>query len=192
MWLHLSSIGAHTNKGNGILVFHYNAEATLNKLPADVSITFMRPVGFYYNLLSFIGTIKTQGVIASNYGGADKVLMVSPLDIAEAVAEELTTPIEGRKVRYVASEEITCNEIATILGTAIGKPDLQWVIIPDDQLLQGLLGYGMNKAFAEGFVEMNASTHTGQLYEDYYRYSPTLGKVKIKDFAPEFAAAYNK
>jgi len=72
----------------------------------------MRPVGFYYNLLSFIPGIKAQGVIASNYGGDDEKPWVAPVDIAEAVAEELTAPQAGRKVRYVASEEISCNEIA--------------------------------------------------------------------------------
>ncbi|MDB5025611.1 MAG: NAD-dependent epimerase/dehydratase family protein [Mucilaginibacter sp.] len=50
--VHLSSIGAHMDKGNGILAFHYQVENILNKLPADVAITFIRPVGFYYELLS--------------------------------------------------------------------------------------------------------------------------------------------
>src|SRR5208283_58532 len=112
---------------NGLLAFYYDVEHILTTLPSDVGITFMRPVGFYYNLLGFIPTIKTQGVIASNYGGDDKKPRVSPIDIAAAVAEEITTPFVGRKVRYVASEEITCNEIASILGTAIGKPDLKWI-----------------------------------------------------------------
>jgi uncharacterized protein YbjT (DUF2867 family) len=77
--VHLSSIGAHTNQGNGILAFHYDAENILNKLPADVAILFMRPVGFYYNLLAFINTIKTQGAIISNYGGDNKEPWVSPM-----------------------------------------------------------------------------------------------------------------
>lgn len=64
--VHHSSIGAHTDKGNGLLAFHYNVEKILQTLPSDVAITFMRPVGFYYNLLGFINTIKTQGVIATN------------------------------------------------------------------------------------------------------------------------------
>ena len=129
--VHLSSIGAHTDKGNGLLAFHYNVENILKTLPSDVSITFMRPVGFYYNLLGFINTIKTQYVIATNYGGDSKKPWVSPIDIAAAVAEELATPFEGRKVRYVASDEISCNELASLLGAAIGKPDLKWVVIPD-------------------------------------------------------------
>ena len=190
--VHLSSIGAHTDKGNGLLAFHYNVENILKQLPDDVSITFMRPVGFYYNLLGFINNIKTQGVIATNYGGDRKKPWVSPLDIAEAVAEELVTPFEGRKVRYVASDEISCNELASLLGAAIGKPDLKWVIIPDEQLLNGMIAAGMNPKIAAGMVEMNAGMNNGDLYEDYFRNRPTLGKVKLAEYAKEFAVIYNQ
>jgi uncharacterized protein YbjT (DUF2867 family) len=190
--VHLSSIGAHTDRGNGLLAFHYYVEKILDQLPSDVSITFMRPVGFYNNLLGFIPAIKTQGMIVSNYGGEDKKPWVSPIDIAAAVAEEITTPFVGRKVRYVASEEITCIEIASILGAAIGKPDLKWIMIPDEQLLNGMIAAGMNARVAAGLVEMNASSHSGKLYEDYYLHKPVLGKVKIKEFAREFAMVYNQ
>ena len=190
--VHLSSIGAHTDKGNGLLTFHYNVENILQTLPSDIAITFMRPVGFYYNLLGFINNIKTQGVIATNYGGDSKKPWVSPLDIAEAVAEELVTPFVGRKVRYIASDEISCNELASLLGAAIGKPDLKWVVIPDEQLLNGMIAAGMNAKVAAGLVEMNASGQTGVLYEDYYRNQPILGKVKLAEYAKEFAAVYNK
>jgi uncharacterized protein YbjT (DUF2867 family) len=190
--VHLSSIGAHTDKGNGILAFHYIAEQTLDALPADVAITFLRPVGFYYNLYSFVDIIKTQGLIASNYGEDDKDPWVSPVDIAAVAAEEILKPFEGRNIRYIASEELTCNEVAGILGKAIGKPDLKWIIIPDEQLLNGMKASGMNPRIAEGLVEMNASRRNGILYEDYYRHRPTLGKVKMEDFAKEFAAVYKQ
>ncbi len=189
--VHLSSIGAHTDKGNGILAFHYNVEQILGTLPPDVAITFMRPVGFYYNLYAFVPVIKAQGVIASNYGEDDKEPWVSPIDIAAAVAEEIVKPFEGRNIRYVASEELTCNEIAGILGKAIGKPDLKWVIISDEQLLNSMLDLGMNPTIAAGLVEMNASRRI-VLYEDYYRNQPVLGKVKMTDFAKEFATVYNQ
>jgi uncharacterized protein YbjT (DUF2867 family) len=189
----LSSIGAHTDKGNGILAFYYQIEKIFNALPPDVAITFMRPVGFYYNLLGFINTIKTQGVIATNYGGDNKKPWVSPIDIAAAVAEEIVTPFdESKKVRYVASDEISCNEIAGILGAAIGKPDLKWVLITDEQLLNGMIAAGMNPQIAAGLVEMNASTNSGKLYEDYYLNKPTLGKVKMTDYAKEFAVIFKQ
>jgi len=191
--VHLSSIGAHTDKGNGILAFHYNVENILKQLPDDVSIKFMRPVGFYYNMFAFIPTIKTQGAIVSNYGGDVKNPWVSPLDIAAVIAEEMEKPFDGREIRYIASDEVSPNEVAGILGEAIGKPDLKWLAIPDEQLLNGMVAAGMNANIAKGLVEMNAGFHRGPLYEDYYLHRPAVfGKVKLTDFAKDFAAAFKQ
>ncbi|MDH6250577.1 uncharacterized protein YbjT (DUF2867 family) [Chryseobacterium sp. H1D6B] len=190
--VHLSSIGAHMSSGNGILTFHNNVENILNELPEEVSIKFMRPVGFYYNMFGFIQTIKTQGAIIQNYGGDQKEPWVSPLDIADVIVEEIEKPFNGREVRYIASEEISPNEIAAVLGEAVGNPDLKWLQIPDEQLLNGMVNAGMNPKTAAGFVEMNAARGSGLLYEDYYQHQPVLGKVKLKDFAKEFAAAYHQ
>lgn len=190
--VHLSSIGAHTNAGNGSLSVHNAVETILNQLPDDASIKFMRPVGFYTNLFRFMETIKTQGAIVQSYGGDRKEPWVSPLDIAAAIAKEMETPFEGRTVRYIASDEVSPNEVAKLLGEAIGKPDLKWVVIPAEQLLNGMLGAGLNEWIANGFVEMQAAQGNGSLYEDYYRYQPTLGKVKLTDFTKDFALVYKQ
>jgi len=190
--VHLSSIGGHMSSGNGMLVMHHHVEQLLQQLPDDVSVITMRPTAFFYNLLAFIPTIKMQGSMMSNYGGEDRCPWVSPLDIATAVAEEIESGFTGRKIRYVVSEELRCNEIAALLGAAIGIPGLQWHTIPDEQLLNSLNAAGLNPATAKGLTEMNASIHSGALLEDYYRNRPVPGKVKMADYAQEFAVAYNR
>lgn len=190
--VHLSSVGAHTDKGTGILIFHHNVEKILQQLPADVSIKFIRPVGFFTNLFSLVKSIKYQGAIISNYGGNQKEPWVHPLDIADVIAEEMNKPFAGRTIRYVASDELSPNEIARALGVAIGKPDLQWQVISDEQLLNNWLSIGFNEQIAKGFVEFQGSQGTGALYEDYYKNKPVLGKVKLADFAKDFANAYNE
>ena len=190
--VHLSSIGAHLDKGTGLILLHHAAESILNEL-SDVAITYMRPVAFYYNLYGFLAAIKNTGMIASNYGGEDRVAWVSPMDIAAAVAGEIVTALVGRKVRYVASDEPSCNEIASILGAAIGKPDLKWVVITNEQMQSGLEAIGMPAQLAAGFVDLNASMHRGELFQDYYQNRPrVMGNVKLKDFAKEFAAAFKQ
>lgn len=188
--VHLSSIGAHTDKGTGIIVFHHDVERILNELADDISIKFIRPVGIYFNMFSFIHTIKNTGSIISNWGGDQKEPWVSPLDIADVIADEIELPFEGRSFRYVASDEVSPNEIAKALGAAIGKPDLQWKVISDEELVNSWLKIGFNEQAAKGFVETQASQRTGILYEDYNRYRPVLGKIKLADFAQDFAAAY--
>jgi uncharacterized protein YbjT (DUF2867 family) len=190
--VHLSSVGAELEKGSGAILAHHAVEIIMNKI-SGVAITFIRPVGIYDNLYGFVPMIKNMGHISSNYGAGDKLAWVSPIDIAAAIAEELVTPLVGRNVRYVASDELTGNDTARVLGAAIGKPDLKWTLISDEQMQSGLEGAGMSVRNAAGLVEMFASQHSGVLTEDYYLNRPTVtGKVKTVDFAKEFAAAYKQ
>jgi hypothetical protein len=63
----------------------------------------------------------------------------------------------------------------------------------DEQMINGLVSAGMQPKIAEGLAEMYNAIHTGFLYEDYKLNKPTIfGKVKLKDFAKDFAATYNQ
>jgi uncharacterized protein YbjT (DUF2867 family) len=190
--IHLSSIGGHTDKGVGMLASHYNVEQILATLPEDVIIKTIRPVGFYYNMLAYIPTIKATGTIIQNYGGDEKEPWVAPNDIAAVIAEEMQSPFETRIVRYIASDELSPNEVASILGKAIGKPDLKWITISDEQMKNNMINAGMNPAVAKGIVDMNAGRRTGVLYEDYYRYAPMLGPTKLTAYTKEFATVFNQ
>ncbi|TSJ41021.1 NAD-dependent dehydratase [Mucilaginibacter corticis] len=212
--IHLSSIGAHTNEGVGLLAFHFEAEKILGSLPPDVSVKFMRPVGFYYNLLDnapmikqlskgFVGAFMAlsnyglggllsgkRGVIVSNYGGKVMNLLVSPLDIATVIAEEMELPFSGRPIRYICSEELTCDEVAAKIGKAIGKPYLKWGTISDKMLKDTLVKYKLNPSIALGIVDMGASGRRGELYTDYYAHRPKLAPTKLESYLPEFVKAY--
>ncbi|RDC56263.1 NAD-dependent epimerase/dehydratase family protein [Pedobacter chinensis] len=190
--IHLSSVGAHSDKDMGSLLVHYNVENILKTLPETAAIKFMRPVGFFSNIYRWLPMIKSQGVITQSYGGDKKEPWVSPLDIAATIADEMEKPFNGRTVHYQASEEVSPNEIAQSIGNAIGKPDLKWEVIPADKLLDQMLSAGVNEWIANGMVEMQKAQQTGSLYEDFYQHNPTLGKVKLDDFAREFAQTYNK
>ncbi|MGF7037602.1 SDR family oxidoreductase [Mucilaginibacter lappiensis] len=194
------------------LVKAENVEHILDKL--DASITIMRPAAFYTNFYQSIDLIKGKGFIGKfltlrysglrallsgktgllmgNYGGEDRIVFVSPKDIADAVAEELRLLPKEKTIRYVGSEEMTCNEAAKIIGTAVGKPWLKWVLLSDKEMLQGLKMAKVPEKLAETLVEMQAAMHSGKTLENFHRSKPKMGKVKLADFAKEFAAAYHK
>src|SRR6186713_444094 len=130
--VHLSSYGAHLPSGTGFISGSYLTEQIFNKIPG-INLTNMRPTFFYYNLLAFSDMIKAAGFIGAVYGGEDKIAMVSPRDIASAVAEELQKEKHVTPIRYVNSDEKTCTQTAEILGNAIGIPDLKWITLPKDQ-----------------------------------------------------------
>lgn len=191
--VNLSSIGAHMKEGNGILQGTFHVESILNALPSDVAITHIRPTEFYYNLLPQVHSAKSHSFIASNIGGEVVNAWVSPTDIASVIAEEIILPLADQTVRYVASDELTYNELAAILGEAIGNPDLKWVNITDEQMREGLAAASMQPAIAEGMMEMYAAINSGLLYEHYNEHKPkNMGKVKMKDFAKDFAEVYNQ
>lgn len=188
----LSSYGAHLEKGTGFIVGSYHVEQILNAL-SNVSVTHIRPGYFYYNTLHFVGMIKTHGFIASNFGDDDKLAMASPVDIAAAIAEEIVKPVSENRVRYVVSDDKTCNEVAAILGEAIGKPDLQWKTFTNEQVQTAMEARGMSAATAAVMVELGDATHKGLLREDYDLNKPIeMGKVKLEEFAKEFAIAFNQ
>ena len=189
--VYVSSYGAQLDKGTGLIVGHHHIENALNSVSGLEAITHLRATYIYYNLYAYVNMIKAAGIISANYGDDDRVVLVSPKDIAAAAVEEIEANTKGKKIRYVASDERTCNEIAQILGKAIGKTDLKWVTITDEQMQNGMEANGIPPSVAACFVEMFGACHNGLLNKDYDLHKPkTMGKVKLEDFAKEFAAAF--
>lgn len=156
----------------------------------DVAVTLLRPTVFYSNFYMYLGTIKQAGVITANFGGDDRLVFVSPKDIAAVAAEELVSATPSR-VRYVGSEEMTCSEAARIIGTAIGKPELEWTVISDEQMLETYRKTGLPEALANDLVAMQAVMHDGRALARFHQANPPLGRVKLAEFAQEFAAVYH-
>lgn len=189
--VHLSSWGAHLNEGTGIILGSHHAEVILNSLEG-IAVTHLRAGSLMYNMYTFTGLIKNAGMIAANYGGDDKIVWVHPDDIATVAAEELLNTSNTEKVRYVVSDEKTASESAKIIGEAIGKPDLQWNLITDEEEKQSLLKHGVPEHMANAVTDLYKCIHNGTLGQDYENHNPEMGKTKLKDFAKEFAAAYVK
>lgn len=189
--VNLSSYGAHLAEGTGLIVGAHRAEQLLNKLPG-VAVTHLRPGYFYYNLYSFVTMIKGAGFIGANYGGEDKLVLVAPADIAAVAAEELQRPAAESKVRYIVSDDRSCNEIAQVIGKAIGKPGLQWLQLTNEQMEEGLLKNGVPAHMAANLTALGAAIHSGALREDYDKQTPGTATVKMETFAEAFAAAFNQ
>lgn len=191
--VNLSSIGAHLEKGAGPVSGLYIVEQALNSLK-DVNIRHLRPAYFYYNLFSYIPLIKTAGIIGNNFRAEEKRFpMVDIADIAAIAGEELINlNFSGHSFRYIASEETDTDQIARLVGKAIGKTDLQWVTFTDQQALEGLLQAGLPREISTQFVAMGNAMNTGKLFEDYWKHRPSqMGTVKLDNFMHAFTSAYN-
>jgi len=191
--VNLSSVGAHLPEGCGPVSGLHLAEEELNKLEG-VNVLHLRPGFFYINFYGNLSMIKGMNIIGGNYGN-DKAEMVlsHPADIAAAAAEELLNlSFKGHSVRYLASDERSTGDVAKVLGSAVGKPDLPWVEFTDEQTYGGLTQAGMPEEMSRKYVEMGASMRSGEMAEEYMKNRPQqFGKTKLEDFAKEFAGAYN-
>ncbi len=211
----LSSIGAHLPEGAGPVSGLYHVEQALNNLEG-VAVTHVQAAYLYYNFLEMTDMVKHMNTIGENYGGEGfRLAMVDATDVADVIADELTLLFDadaGIKdvpeavanelnqpqpthytIRYAVSDERTPNEIASVLGSAVGKPDLKWTVFTDEQAVQGMVQGGVPQKMAESLAEMGHSMHTGKMLEVYQQEKPEItGKVKLEDFAQEqFAPKYN-
>jgi uncharacterized protein YbjT (DUF2867 family) len=189
--VNLSSIGAHIDGGTGPISGIHDVEQTYKQLNG-VAIKHLRPAFFYTNLLTNIDMIKHLGFLGSNYGPQSYMVLVHPNDIAKVAAEELENDFTGVSVRYIASDERTAGEIASVLGKAISKPDLQWVEFTDEQASQGMLQAGLPPEIVRNYVEMGNAVSRGILWGDYNKHKPAeFGRTKLEDFAVDFAERFN-
>lgn len=191
--VNLSSMGAHLLTGAGPVSGLARGERALNALK-DVNVRHLRPAYFYQNLLGNVGMARQMNIIGANFSlPSGKFPLTDPSDIAQAAAEELINlDFTGHTVRYIASEETGTATIAEMIGKEIGKPGLQWVKFPDDQALNGLQQAGLADEVARNYVELGQAIDSGKMMEDYWKHHPSaLGKVKLDDFARQFAAAYH-
>jgi uncharacterized protein YbjT (DUF2867 family) len=190
--VNLSSVGAHNSDGCGPVSGLYRVEQTLNELK-DVNIKHLRPVYFFNNFLSSVAMVKNMNIIGANFGGPGfKMPLVNPAEIADFAFEELSAlKFSGHSHRYIAGDERTTDEIASVLGAAVGKPHLPWIVFSDEQAYDGMKQMGLPEEFAKNYVEMGHAIHTGKLMEDYWKNQPAVFcKTKLEDFAKTFAAAY--
>jgi uncharacterized protein YbjT (DUF2867 family) len=189
--VNLSGIGAHLGEGHGPSGAFLLAENELNRLP-DLNIVHLRPGMFYTNFFGNIGMIKHMNILGNNFGGAVKIVLSHPSDIADAATAFLDhLRFEGKTIKYVASDEKTGQEIAQILGSAVGQPNLPWITFPDDDLQKAMVGNGFSEHMASNFVKMGAAIREGKLFADYEKNTEKIeGKISFETFASQFASVY--
>lgn len=185
----LSSIGAHLPNGTGPIAGLHPIEALYSNL--DINLTILRAGFFYTNFYNDVPMIKGAGIMGANYPADLKMPMVHPEDIAAAVAGELQKDSTGKNIRYIISDVRTPGEVAKVLGAAIGKTDLPWIEFTDEQSLQGMTQAGLPEEIAGLYTEMGSGLRSGKIAEHFFNGNFSVdGKIKLKDFAKEFAEKF--
>lgn len=160
----LSSIGADKASGTGPVVGLYNLEQKLNQV-IGANVLHLRAAYFMENTLPQVNAIRMMGAVGSPLRADLKLAMIATRDIGNAAAEALLHPtVRGKETReLLGPRDITYTEVSTIIGRAIGKPDLKYVQVPDDQFRGVLVQMGMSEQFASLMVEMIGALNSGHM-----------------------------
>jgi uncharacterized protein YbjT (DUF2867 family) len=187
----LSSIGADKPAGTGPIAGLHDLEQKLNGL-AGAAIVHLRAGFFMENTLASIGLIKGQGINGSALRGDLPMAMIATRDIGAAAAELLAEPsFSGKSARELQGPRgYTMAEATTILGRAIGKPDLPYVQFPYDATQQALVGMGLSASMAGLYVEMARAFNEGHARALEPRSPRTTTPTTLEEFSSTFAAAY--
>jgi uncharacterized protein YbjT (DUF2867 family) len=160
----LSSFGADKTDRTGPVVGLHEMEERLNSI-AGLNLLSLRAGYFMENILSQITPIQQMGIAAGPLLGELRVGMIATRDIASVAADSLLNLNFGshQTRELLGPRDITMNEVATIIGDAIGRPDLQYVQAPDDQVRSAMLQMGMSADLVRLILEMAAAMNTGHM-----------------------------
>lgn len=188
----LSSIGAHLESGSGVVQGLNVMENELSKLE-NTNVLNLRAGYFMENTLGQIGTIKQAGIMGSPVKGDLSFPAVATQDIAKVASDRLLNlDFEGNSNQYVAgSRNVTYNEVASILGAAIGKPDLQYVEFPAEAFKAAVSPAFMSDNVADRMNEFISALNDGKILEEFKRDETNTTATSIEDFAHVFAHVYN-
>lgn len=192
--VNLGTYGGHHTEGIGPTASLGKVEALLSEIEG-VDFVALRPGYFYTNFINQIPFIRASGIIGGNYGDVTNKLLLSHYsDIADAAFEAITTPhFNNNEPFYPISDIRSLSDAAQVLGAAVGKTNWQWIPFQDEDTYNGFLKAGFSEAVAKIYVEIGQFFAQGKLNEHYNSLTskPNLYKIKLEDFAKEFAVVYN-
>jgi uncharacterized protein YbjT (DUF2867 family) len=158
----LSSIGADKPDKTGPVVGLRNLEQRLNRI-SGLNVLALRPAYFMENTLPQAALIRMFGMTAGPLRGDLSLAMIATRDIGEfATNALLELDFKGKQTRELLGQrDLTMNEVASIIGKAIGKPDLKYTQLPDDQTRSGMISMGMSPSIANLILEMAGALNSG-------------------------------
>jgi uncharacterized protein YbjT (DUF2867 family) len=188
----LSSFGADKSERTGPVVGLHDLEERLNRI-AGLNVFHMRAGYFMENTLAQIGIIKSMGVAAGPLRAELELPMIATRDIGAFAAERLARLDFGgvQTQELLGERDISMAEAAGIIGRAIGRPQLSYVRLSNDQVVAAFMQMGMSESTAKLMIEMTDALNAGHMAALEKRTArnstPTSYETFVKEvFAPAF------
>lgn len=190
----LSSIGADKPNGTGPVVGLHNLEQKLDRIPGLNSLR-LRAAYFMENTLAQAGVIRQTNSAAGPLAPDLRLPMIATRDIAAAATDELLRlDFHGQQTReLLGPREYTMDEVTAIIGKAIGKPDLKYVRMPDEELRPAMVQAGMSPDMVNLLLEMSMALNSGYMRALEPRSARNTTPTFLEIFVAEnFISAYQE
>ena len=157
----LSSIGAQHETGTGII-------ATLNRLErhlklAAPSTTLLRPGYFVETWSEVAQAVIAEGVLPSFLEPAQKIPMVSTIDVGRTAARLLSDGVTGtRIVELRGPQDWSANDVAAAFSQVLGRP-VKTAFVPPQARAAVLVQEGVPPQIAEALLGMYDGIASGRV-----------------------------
>lgn len=190
----LSSIGAELPSGTGPVIGLHNLEQKLNQV-GSANVLYLRAAYFMENTIPQANAIRQMGSAVGPLRPDLKIPMIATHDIGNAAADVLLHPtIHGKQTRELLGQrDLTYTEVASIIGKTIGRSDLKYAQVSDDQFRAALVQMGMSEPVAKLLVEMTQALNAGKMHQLEPRTPQNSTPTSYENFANEvFLPAYQQ
>jgi uncharacterized protein YbjT (DUF2867 family) len=190
--VNLSSIGAQHAQNTGPIVGLHHQEQKLNRV-AGLNVLHLRAAYFMENLFMSIAPVRSTGTLPGGLRADAAMPWIATKDIGEYAASRLAArDFSGSSVQELHGQrDISMREAASIVGNAIGKPNLAYVHVPSTILGQVMVEMGSPKKTAELLIEMWDGANAGLIVPQEVRSAKNTTPTTLESFVTEvFAPAY--
>ena len=188
----LSSVGADKPGKTGPVVGLYNFEQKLERI-SSLNVLYLRAGYFMENLLPQIGVIQNFGMVAGPLRKDLLLPLIATRDIGAFAADALgKLNFTGKQTHELLGQrDVSYNEIAGVIGKAIGQPGLRYQQMRASELRPALLQMGMSGEMADLLLEMADSLNSGYMAalepRSAQNTTPTsIGEFVASEFVPRF------
>jgi uncharacterized protein YbjT (DUF2867 family) len=183
----LSSIGADKEAGTGPVAGLHQFENRLNRI-SGLNVIHLRAGYFMENTLGQAQAVRAMGKVVGPLNGDLKLPMIATQDIGATAAEWLLElSFTGKQTRELLGQrDLSYNEVASVIGKAIEKPDLQYVQLSAEQIKPVFIQLGMSANMADLILEMSNGLNSGHMCALEARTSKNTTPTSFETFVQEY------
>jgi uncharacterized protein YbjT (DUF2867 family) len=190
----LSSVGADKPEKTGPVIGLHNLEQKLNGI-AGLNAIYLRAGYFMENLLPQVEVIRNFGIVGGPLRPDLRLPLIATRDIGATAAELLLKPdFAGKETHELLGQrDVNYQEAASVIGKAIGKPDLAYAQLPPQQLKPALMQMGMSSNMADLLLEMAEALNSGYMVALEPRSARNTTPTSLETFvAEEFVPRFQR